>query len=463
MWVFAHALFFKIPFTGAKALLNDNTGSTRKPRAGSNPSIASKNRIQYLTHSSLLQALDGQGVSTFTQHVLHGFNLRMDEAALSDDWTRFEDLELFMQTMASETIVETLVGPDFLRSNPSFNEELWSFDRDIPLFARGLPSFITPRARRRVNRLKDEIKAWYTKAASSTDQHCPDGDMWEDPAWGSKLMRDRQTLLRNVDGYDNDCVAATDLGLLWGAVANTLPTIVWSIIHIFEDPSVLDRVRQDVLNMTSIEDAALPESSPLMNSIFAECLRLHGTMYSLISTADSDAQLGKWILPRGKLALINSGLCHMDETIWNTRCGENPITRFWADRFMIYPNDPDSGPLNAGVRSWRKLHAKNSQEEQGTSACTKPRFSIEGLEGSWLPFGGKISLELIILYTCPGRHLARNLVLTICSAIVRDFDLELDNGSTPIVQEERGFGLSMFKPQRKVAFRIKKRREVKNN
>ena len=131
----------------------------------------------------------------------------------------------------------------------------------------------------------------------------------------------------------------------------------------------------------------------MLNSIFAESLRLHGTMYSML-TADSDVDLGKWVLPRGKVALVNSGLCHMDETVWNTRDGLHPLPEFWADRFVVYPEDPTSGPLNAEMRCTSGIGVGKGRSREISSGKPKPFCSFEGLEGSWVPFGGEFCYSL---------------------------------------------------------------------
>lgn len=164
--------------------------------------------------------------------------------------------------------------------------------------------------------------------------------------------------------------------------------MTWSAIHIFEDQSVLARVRDDISQIGTLDAITLLDSSPMLNSIFAESLRLHGTMYSMYTT-DADTSLGKWRFPKGKIALFNSGLCHMDETVWSTRDGQYPLSGFWADRFLVHPDDPRSGPLNAEMRSINRINTGKDVDREFPSGKSKPFFSLEGLEGSWIPFGGE--------------------------------------------------------------------------
>lgn len=218
MWAYTHRFFFQIPWAGVRAYVNDDTGASRKPRPGSSSKISDTNRIHHLTHSTLSQAVDGPGMIVLTQRFTKNFKARIERLNISDDWVEFDDLGDFLQDIASESIIEALVGPSFLELNPSFNSELWAFDADVPWLARGFPSFFRPGVHRRVARLKGQIKQWYSHARQHFDKADVDRNDNTDPFWGSKLMRDRQEKIGGVDKFDDDCLASTDLGLIWGYV-----------------------------------------------------------------------------------------------------------------------------------------------------------------------------------------------------------------------------------------------------
>lgn len=65
--------------------------------------------------------------------------------------------------------------------------------------------------------------------------------------------------------------------------------------------------------------------------------------------------------------------------------------------------------------------------------------------------------------TCPGRHLAKSIVLITCAILADQFDVELVNGDlidgrVPVGRGDSwSFGLSVIKPSYKVPFRIRKR------
>jgi hypothetical protein len=109
------------------------------------------------------------------------------------------------------------------------------------------------------------------------------------------------------------------------------------------------------------------------------------THFLVSAPADADVHLGRWLLPRGSVGVLNSGISHMDTTFWNTRNGQYPVTEFWAGRFLVDPHDPESGPINPAHR--QGPYSRPSDQQDGESEDT-PFFSMEGTEGSWFPYGG---------------------------------------------------------------------------
>lgn len=167
-----------------------------------------------------------------------------------------------------------------------------------------------------------------------------------------------------------------------------VPSVLMALIHLFEDQSVLDRVREEIQATygqcpgTEFDIHRL-SSTPLLHSLYAETLRLHATSYTIVSAPDSEVALGKWRLPKGGMGLISPEVCHMDQNFWNTREGLHPLRSFWADRFITDPSDPSSGPILPGV-----LPKPQMKRKEFNGSDSKPYVSMEGLEGSWIPYSG---------------------------------------------------------------------------
>lgn len=93
-----------------------------------------------------------------------------------------------------------------------------------------------------------------------------------------------------------------------------------SAFHIFRDPALLQRVRNEVESSLGSSDDGLQDmdpntliKKPLLSSIYAETLRLHVKTYFVVSSPHSNVHLGRWTLPRQRIGLVNAGVSHMDE------------------------------------------------------------------------------------------------------------------------------------------------------
>lgn len=222
--------------------------------------------------------------------------------------------------------------------------------------------------------------------------------------------------------------------------------------HIYKEPGLLQRIRaelHDHFGNRSIRTINPKEllCLSLLQSVYAETLRLYTEIYIMVSSSQADVQLGNWRLPKESIGLLNSSLSHQDAIFWNTKDGRHPVDSFWADRFLIDPNDPSSGPINPAVRE--PLCGKKARQGRPTNG--KPYFSTDGLEASWFPYGGGYSI-------CPGRHLAKNVIIHVCAILATEFDVEFVTDS--LVLDKWRFGLGMAAPTNALPFRIQKRQDL---
>lgn len=181
-------------------------------------------------------------------------------------------------------------------------------------------------------------------------------------------------------------------------------------------------------------------SNPLLESIYAETLRLRIAAFIMRSPERDSIKANQWIFPKRSIVLVATTPAHMDEKIWNTGDGNQyPLERFWAERFLVYPNDPTSGPTRT-----------NQQSKAGRSpASNGPSFSVEGLGGSWIPYGGGYR-------ACPGRHFAKREILMTLAVMVTMFDIELDAKMNRTI-DPRANGLGAQRPLARIPFRIRRR------
>ncbi|RWA06704.1 hypothetical protein EKO27_g8397 [Xylaria grammica] len=135
----------------------------------------------------------------------------------------------------------------------------------------------------------------------------------------------------------------------------------------------------------------------------------------------------------------------MDENFWNTMGGKYPVNSFWAERFLIDPLDPSSGPGRDDVPSTvyqSPVAPKAEGPEKGVF------FSVKGLEGAWIPYGRGHA-------ACPSRHLAKRLILYTTGLLLAAFDIEIV--TQQVVMDSPRFGLGVQRPKQPVKFRMKRK------
>ncbi|ORY70233.1 cytochrome P450 [Pseudomassariella vexata] len=434
IYTFALKHVFGMPKHALAPYEADSSGSHRKPHPSSD--VAPHNRVDFLTHVDLFKAFGGSGLTAL--FIRCADLLRRNLAALpisTDEWVEMPDFYAFFQDQLGAAVLEGLYGPTLPVLSPGFLRDLWTFDRATPKFAKLIPRFLIPEAYQARERLLESIRRWYKHAREHFDESLigPDGDA--DPYWGSQLVRSRQKVLLEIDSQDDDTIAAADLGLIWASVTNVVPSSMMCALHIFRSPSLSDRLRDSLSDAVDTStwhiemDKVLRK--PLLSSVYAETLRLHLQAYVTRCSPHCDVGLGSWWLPKNRVCMVNTYASHMDASFWNTRDGEFPVEEFWAERFLIDPKDERSGPVRGMCRY-------------------EPFFSVQGLEGAWIPYGGGYA-------ACPGRHFAKRIIFYTTSLMLTCFDIQILNER--LVMDNSSFGLGTQKPKQQVRFRIRRRKE----
>lgn len=83
----------------------------------------------------------------------------------------------------------------------------------------------------------------------------------------------------------------------------------------------------------------------------------------------------------------------------------------------------------------------SSMEEEKGKDDGGPEFSMSGMTGLWIPYGGGPR-------ACPGRHFAKREIMVTCALMISMFDVEI------LADEE---ALGTLRPADKVPFRIRRR------
>ncbi|KAI2471074.1 Pfs, NACHT and ankyrin domain protein [Annulohypoxylon bovei var. microspora] len=439
-FIFPARILFGMPEEkGLDAYRFDNSGPLEKPREESN--VLSHDRIDNLHHQAFQRALVGPGLAPITLRFRTATCEKFNALHInSPQWTEVGDLFTFVGKAVSTGLTEAIFGPSLLKLHPDFIDNIWEYDSELPWLVRMIPRWINPRPHIARDKVLEQIRAWhaYARQGFREDHIGPDGD--SDPYWGSGMIRCLHQALTGSGKHSDDAMAAHDLGLIWGATSNAASATSLAAFHIFRDRDLLSRVRSELkAGLPGLLETKQLNKLPLLSSIYAETLRLYSSVFLMVaSPPDTDIPLGKWIFPRRSFGLVSPALAHMDENFWNTKDDLYPVDTFWADRFLVYPGNPASGPIKPECR-------KQKVEDRGDG---EPYYSSEGLEGSWIPYGAGAGM-------CPGRFLAKDAIISTCALLVEQFDIEITTES-PDMDPWR-FGLSVGQPGSAIAARIRKK------
>jgi cytochrome P450 len=272
-----------------------------------------------------------------------------------------------------------------------------------------------------------------------------------------------------------------------------IPAAGWSLLYVLADSSLTTKIRAEIECAFSSKspdsvDIAKLHACPLLNSIVSEVLRLNVAVMinrvhinpsslspslllklliecSLTQTSViPDLKFGNYILEEGKLILSSIYFSHRDISIWNEGCTllngqkEHPLDTFWAERFLIYADDPFSGPVKTpstpSPPSTPIIDTKTPTPVTTSliSDGQQPKFSLDGLKGVYIPFGGGTNM-------CPSRHYAKNEMLLVVAMLLWAFDFELLdlNGVKKTKASMSAFPTGTLSPDRENAVRMRRR------
>ncbi|KAL2041652.1 hypothetical protein N7G274_005436 [Stereocaulon virgatum] len=193
---------------------------------------------------------------------------------------------------------------------------------------------------------------------------------------------------------------------------------------------------------------------PLLQSMYAETLRLYTSLFTLRSAPHGGLTVCDLTIPKDELIAVDSRVSAMDSSFWNTGAtstdneGEHPINHYWAERFLVYPKDPTSGPLRFNASKPKFPAPDRSSHITGS----EPHFTMDGLAGAWLPYGGGNR-------QCPGRNFAKYEIIRGFAIVLSMLDVELldSDDVEPRKPDMKFYGLGTLPPKGKVPFRVRRR------
>ena len=214
-----------------------------------------------------------------------------------------------------------------------------------------------------------------------------------------------------------------EVGVLLGILANTIPAIFYTLVHVLADPDLLRDIREEI-ETTSLQYNAgestrylkvltMREKCILLHSTFQEMPRVHALGSSVRYVREDILLQDQYLLKKGMIVQMPMAVMHSDPLAWGV-----DVEDFQPRRFLKQPN---------------------SVKEFKTSAT------------AYRPFGGGASL-------CPGRHFVTLEAMALTASFVLRFDVAPVDGDWKIpAQKQESMATNVFPPEEDIRVEIRER------
>ncbi|KAI0398722.1 putative cytochrome P450 [Xylaria palmicola] len=300
------------------------------------------------------------------------------------NWTSITIREFCRREVAG-VAVGVLFGPDLIKLTPDFIDRFWNFDQHLFTLVLGFPRWISSKPYQAHDHYVAAVEKWLDHASLDYDWQGNAEVDWE-PRFGGRAVREMYRWMKETQ-WRQAVIAATLGALVFALTSNSIPTLMWMLMEIIKDPSLLKAVR-DEIEAAKMTDPKLV-SLPLLQSIWTETLRLRINL-NITCDVKEPIVIDGYMIRKGSMLQAPMMVSHYDE-VWGT--AEHLASEFWAERHI----KPDS----AGNRT----------------------YSLAGHNTSFFPFGGGANI-------CPGRQYAKLEILTAVALVVSRLEIEMQEWIT---------------------------------
>jgi cytochrome P450 len=213
--------------------------------------------------------------------------------------------------------------------------------------------------------------------------------------------------------------------------SNVIPASFWYLFEALSSEGLLDETRNELARTLGGPNAIFDDmfepakltNNDLLQSIYAETLRLH-VITLIVRTAKKEHNIGKWLFAKDQGLIVSSHVEHLNAQ-WDSNDGQHPFTTFHPGRFLV--------------------------QDQHTPGEQTPKFSMDGRQGQWIPFG-------LGEHMYPGRHFAKQEMIINFAVLVSAFDIELltPKGWRP-EDNLNSYGFGTQQPKQKTPSRVRRR------
>ncbi|KAL9599926.1 MAG: hypothetical protein Q9219_003488 [cf. Caloplaca sp. 3 TL-2023] len=359
-------------------------------------------------HDGTLTALaESASVDDMTYTMLREIsNLKQDSEINLFSWVR----QVFTQCGTT-----AIYGPDnpLARDGGKLAEEFWEFDKDLNTIMLDLfPHILAPKADSARTNLGIGFQRYF-------EQYQP--EVAQSSAYTGTRYR-----INTEYGLDHWNAARLEVGVLLGILANIVPAMFYTIVHIYHDKGLLRQVR-DELEKTSIIDrgnvwtlniGTMREKCHLLRATFNEVLRHHALGSSARYVREDVVLENRYLLRKGMVVQMPMAVLHKSQIAW----GED-ASSFRPARFL-----------------------------KSNDALTSGKGDFKANLAAYRPFGGGTHL-------CPGRHLATAETMALAAYMVLQFSMEPADGEPWRIPRSRQESLAtnVFPPEHDIRVRLGKR------
>jgi len=105
---------------------------------------------------------------------------------------------------------------------------------------------------------------------------------------------------------------------LMAAVFNTQVSLAWVLVHLYDDPALLQRARDEIAACPDLSDYAALERLPFLNSCIDEAVRMHTMLpgNTVLRKTKRDVQLGSHTVAAGSVMWLYPNAVHLDEAFF---------------------------------------------------------------------------------------------------------------------------------------------------
>jgi len=128
---------------------------------------------------------------------------------------------------------------------------------------------------------------------------------------------------------------------LMAAVFNTQVSLAWILVHLYSQPELLQRAREEIAGCEDLADYACLMELPFLNACIDEAVRMHTMLpgNTVLRRAKDDVQLGEATVPKGSVLWLYPNAVHKDE-------------RYFAEPQQFCPYRMLSGKLDTMASSY---------------------------------------------------------------------------------------------------------------